>query len=73
MEIRDIPAGYLSRMLKIVFTEVATGETYVVKTSALSYARAAVEGNHGSEALQNLAKALYAYSLVAEEYFGINK
>ena len=70
VEISDIPAGYLSKTLEIVFTESATGNTYVVRTSALSYAKAAVEGNY-DEALQNLAKALYAYSLAAEEYFGI--
>ncbi len=72
VEISDIPAGYLSQTLEIVFTETATSEAYVVKTSALSYVKAVVEGEY-SEDLQNLAKALYAYSLVAEEYFGINK
>ncbi|MBQ4269750.1 MAG: hypothetical protein IJB97_08910 [Clostridia bacterium] len=72
VEISDIPAAYLSQTLKIVFTEVSTNETYVVKTSALSYAKAVVDGSY-SQSLQNLVKALYAYSLVAEEYFGIDK
>ena len=72
VEISDIPAGYLSQMLEIVFTEASTNQAYVVKTSALSYAKAVVAGEY-DEALKNLAKALYAYSLVAETYFGINK
>lgn len=66
LEIPDISAKDLDE------THLFTIGGYSVTASALSYAYAVLSGNY-DEHLQNLVKALYLYSMAANEYFqGVN-
>jgi hypothetical protein len=62
-------SSVLSNRLGLVHELTITGsKSYTVKASVLTYARSSVL--NGSEARQNLGKALYLYYLAAVDYFG---
>ena len=69
VEMSNIASGLLSTVY--TFTVSDGKNTYTIKSSALGYAYGRQE-NSSNEAMVNLAKLLYRYSLAADAYFDEN-
>ena len=64
----NVPVDYWDFMYKITVTKIETGETYEVSFSVLAWVKRCI-ANSTNSAEVNMAKAMYFYNQVANDYF----